>query len=71
MEDWAEIISILRDAGMTQAEIAHECDCSDSTISELRTRKIANPAYPVGKKLMALYALKAAGPRPSTFDEAA
>ena len=56
--DWSKLIDDLRGVGMSQAEMAATCECSDSTISELKSGLIANPAYPVGKCLVDLHAKK-------------
>lgn len=58
--EWSALISSLAVHGMTQHQIAEECQCAQSTISDLATGKNRRPSYQIGKTLEQLYARQAA-----------
>lgn len=53
--NWKNIIAELKKCGLNQEQIATECDCAQSTISEVGTGKIVRPNFDIGTKLMALH----------------
>ena len=55
--DFKKIIAELIAGGMTQTQIADSCGCSQSTISDIATGEITNPAYRIGAALVALQQL--------------
>lgn len=53
--DWKTIISELVDEGYTQPQIAAQCGCSQTAISELSTGKTAQPRFDTGHALQQLH----------------
>lgn len=53
---WAEIISLLKEAGYTQSEIAESCGCAQPTISDLATGKNTDPRTSIADGLRDLLA---------------
>lgn len=56
MKTWACIISELRDAGMTYAEIGEHVGVAGSTIGDLATGRSKSPRGNAAVKLFALHA---------------
>lgn len=56
--DWKSIIADLSAAGVNQTELARECDCGQSTISEISRGVIKEPSFRIGKRLIELHAAK-------------
>lgn len=56
MTDWPRVIQELMDAGVTQREISERAQCSQATISELKTGRTKSPRYEAGVALIELYA---------------
>lgn len=56
--DFKKIIQDLIDSGMTQVEIKTECDCGQSTISDLLNGKIKNPGFAIGQRILVLHKSK-------------
>ena len=57
--DWKQLIAdIVRDAKLTQPQIAKHCECAQATISDLATGVTENPRYPLGQSLLALHAAR-------------
>lgn len=52
--DWPQIISGLKQAGVSQQAIARHCGVAASTVSELKSTT-ADPSYSFGAKLLALH----------------
>lgn len=52
---WAEIISDLRDSGMTYAEIGVATECAGSTIGDLAIGRSKSPRALTAIKLIALH----------------
>jgi predicted XRE-type DNA-binding protein len=55
---WQQLIRDLRDAGLTQDEIASSIGVTQPTISDLANGKIKNPSFVLGDKLKKLHARK-------------
>ena len=54
--NWKTIISDIQSVGrLTQAQIGKACGTTQSTISSLFNQAGAQPAYPLGAKLMELH----------------
>lgn len=53
--NWPKVITDLELAGMTQTEIATECDCSQPYVSQLKSGLRKDPAFSVGAELAALH----------------
>ena len=52
--DWKKLIQDLIDAGMTQVEIAAECEVAQSSVSALASGKSNSPRYEFGVRLESL-----------------
>lgn len=61
--DWTRLLRELKEAGMTQVQIAAECGVTQTTISELFRGDIATPSYDYGARLVALHTLKCGASR--------
>lgn len=55
---WQQLIRDLKDAGLTQDEIASAIGVTQPTISDLANGKIKNPSFVLGDKLKKLHARK-------------
>lgn len=53
--DWKNVISELVSDGYTQPQLAHLCNCSQTTISELATGKTSQPRFSTGDALIKLH----------------
>lgn len=53
---WVELIGKLKEAGYTQPELARECGCAQSTISDLATGRLEDPRTSIADALRALAA---------------
>jgi transcriptional regulator with XRE-family HTH domain len=53
---WVDTISLLKEAGYTQPEIAEACGCAQSTISDLATGKNTDPRTSIADGLRDLAA---------------
>lgn len=53
--DWRAVIADLRAKNWTQMEVAIECKCGQTTISDLATGLAKIPSYKVGRSLERLY----------------
>jgi transcriptional regulator with XRE-family HTH domain len=60
--DWKTVIADLQEAGLSQLQIARECEASQPTISELATGKTVNPSWKLGEALRKLHAERMALP---------
>ena len=49
--NWPAIISEIQAAGWSQPKIAAECQCAQSTISDLAGGRTKDPRYTIGEKL--------------------
>lgn len=58
--NWPALISSIQAAGWSQPQIAAECRCAQSTISDLAGGRTKDPRYTIGEKLKQL-AEKVAG----------
>jgi len=56
--NWKKLLSELNEMGMTQAVIAKECGCGQSTISELLRGITISPTFDLGNKLINLHVQK-------------
>ena len=52
--NWSNVISELQAAGWSQPQIAAECGCAQSTISDLARGSTKDPRYTIGEKLKQL-----------------
>ena len=68
--NWQKLISELSAAGVTQKDIAAQCACGQSTISEILRGAIKNPAYSIGKQLIDLHAEKLGADKAALKDAA-
>ena len=55
---WQQLIRDLKDAGLTQAEIASAIGVTQPTVSDLANGKIKNTSFAIGDKLKKLHARK-------------
>lgn len=58
MKTWAEIVSDLRDAGMTYAEIGEATGLAGSTVGDLASGRSKSPRGDAALKLHHLHALR-------------
>lgn len=56
--NWKLLVNELMAAGVTQVEIAQHCDCSQSSISDIRNGEIEHPRFGIGAALVALHKAK-------------
>lgn len=56
--DWTKVLADLRDAGMTQAEIAAWCGSKQPAISALARGETRMPNFDLGHALLALHLLR-------------
>lgn len=54
--DWNNLVTQIKDTGMTQAQIAKEVGVSEGTLSELCSGKVSEPKWSRGAALIALHA---------------
>lgn len=54
--EWNKLVEELKEAGMTQAEIAEQIGVATGTLSELCTGKVIEPRWSKGDALIALHA---------------
>ena len=52
--NWPALISSIQAAGWSQPQIAAECHCAQSTISDLAGGRTKDPRYTIGEKLKQL-----------------
>ena len=52
--DFKNIVERLISAGWTQHELASECDCGQSTLSDILSGKTKEPRFSLAKKLIDL-----------------
>ncbi len=52
--NWPALISEIQAAGWSQPQIATECQCAQSTISDLAGGKTKDPRYTIGERLKQL-----------------
>ena len=52
--NWSNVIAELQAAGWSQPQIAAECGCAQSTISDLAGGRTKDPRYTIGEKLKQL-----------------
>ena len=52
--NWSALISSIQAAGLSQPQIAAECGCAQSTISDLAGGRTKDPRYSIGQALNAL-----------------
>lgn len=52
--NWADLISKLQNAGLSQAAIARHCGCSQSSISDLASGRTQDPRYSIACALVGL-----------------
>lgn len=53
--NWKTIIAELKLCGLNQEQIAAECGCAQSTISDVGSGKIQRPNFDIGTRLTALH----------------
>jgi hypothetical protein len=53
--NWKLLVNELMAAGVTQVQIAQECRCAQSSISDLRSGAIEHPRFEIGAKLVELH----------------
>ena len=53
--DWNQIVTEIKDAGLTQAQIAERIGVSAGTLSELCSGKVIEPKWSKGAALLALH----------------
>ena len=53
--DWTEVINELRSTGLTNNSIARMAETEPTEITALKNKRIKQPAYPTGMKLMKFY----------------
>ena len=58
MVDWTALISELQSLGMTQQQMASNCRCGQSTISELAKGVTKDPRHSIGQALLRLLEAK-------------
>lgn len=61
--NWQLLVNELMAAGVTQVELAQECGCSQSSISDIRKGFIKHPRFDIGAALVALHKARVAKPR--------
>ena len=59
---WRSMLIDLKQAGMTQMQIAEHCGCDQSTISALSNGKAEEPRYTLGERIIALHRERAPQP---------
>ena len=59
--NWPALISDIQAAGWSQPQIAAECRCAQSTISDLAGGRTKDPRYTIGERLKQLAERVAAG----------
>lgn len=59
--NWPALISDIQAAGWSQPQIAAECHCAQSTISDLAGGRTKDPRYTIGERLKQLAERVAAG----------
>ena len=64
--NWAELISRLQEAGLSQPQIARRCGCAQSTISDLASGNTKDPRFSIGKALVELAETKPNQPQTPT-----
>lgn len=52
--NWSVVIADIQAAGWSQPRIAAECDCAQSTISDLAAGRTKDPRYTIGEALLRL-----------------
>lgn len=52
--NWPDLISSIQAAGLSQPQIAKECGCAQSTISDLSAGRTRDPRFSIGEALKAL-----------------
>ena len=52
--DWRTLVAAIIATGATQTQIAEECGCAQSTISDLLTGQTAEPRWSLGQSLVAM-----------------
>lgn len=53
--DWKQIISDMRENGLTQAQIAERAKVAQSFVSELSTGAAKDPRFSIGQRLISLH----------------
>jgi transcriptional regulator with XRE-family HTH domain len=66
--DWPKLIDEIKSKGYTQERIANVCGCSIGNLSELRSGKVRNPTYPLGKALVEMHKKVSAVKRKQTLE---
>lgn len=61
--NWTSIIQALLDSGMTQSQIAEECDTGQSHISGLYRGDRKQPNWELGDRILALYQKRCGKPQ--------
>lgn len=56
--DWNKIVAEIKEAGLTQAQIADAVGVSAGTLSELCSGKVSEPKWSRGDALLSLHAEK-------------
>jgi predicted transcriptional regulator len=56
--NWQLLVNELMAAGVTQVELAQECGCSQSSISDIRKGDIKHPRFDIGAALVAMHKSK-------------
>ena len=58
--DWQQVVKDLTNSGMTQAEIAEQCNLSQAAIQYLGSGETKEPKHSTGERLLFLLAKKSA-----------
>ena len=61
--NWKLIITELQASGLTQAQIADKCGCSQAAVSSILGGQIVEPKYAIGMALVALHRRATRKPR--------
>jgi len=64
--NWSKHILEIKAFGLTQQQIAEQCQCRQTTISHIESGKTTNPGWMLGQALLSLHALlvaEAAAPK--------
>lgn len=56
MSNWPEVLRLLKAAGYTQEQIADECDCAQSVISDIAKGKNTDPRVSIADGIRRLEA---------------
>ena len=55
--NWSKHVLEIKAFGLTQQQIAEQCQCRQTTISHIESGKTANPGWVLGQALLRLHTL--------------